>query len=333
MMMKNLAKCVFSIAVLAACFAPRLGLAGLVGEPAPPLNVSQWLKGGPMDITPGTNIYVLEIWETHRTASQASVTNLNEIQRAFKDKGVVVLAVSDEPADQIKTFVEKEGTNIEFAVAGDNKRHTSLAYMKPIDERVIPFVFVVGTNGDLLWHGPPEKRVVETVLRLMISGQYDENRAKDLDLARHQMMQYLTLAGQGSDRTGPSGRVLLATRTNDVSLLCDMAHMIATYPKLKTRDFPLAADALDRAEQLSANSQTNLLKVQFTRAIVLFESGQQDEGLAKAKLLLDSAQTPFEKTNVQAVVQYMENRMAKEPKSGDAPAANTNQPAAHAGNL
>ena len=319
---------------MAACFAPCLGLAGLVGEPAPPLNVSQWLKGGPMDIAPGTNIYVLEIWETHRTASRASITNLNEIQRAFKDKGVVVLTVSDEPADQIKTFVEQEGTNIEFAVAGDNKRHTSLAYMKPIDERVIPFVFIVGTNGDLFWHGPPEKRAVETVLRLMISGQYDENHAKDLDLAHHQMNQYLMLAGQGSDRTGPSGRVLLAARTNDVVLLCDLAHTIAAYPKLKTRDFPLAADALDRAEQLSANSATNLLKVQFTRSIVLFESGQQDEGLAKAKLLLASAQNQMEKTNLQVMVQYMENRMSKQPKSGDASHADaTNQPAAHGGTL
>ncbi len=325
------------MAVMAACFAPRLVLAGLDGEAAPSLNVSQWLKGGPMDITPGTNIYVLEIWETHRTASRASITNLNAIQRAFKDKGVVVLAVSDEPADQIKAFVEQEGTNIEFAVAGDNKRHTSLAYMKPIEERVIPFVFVVGTNGDLFWHGPPEKKVIETVLGMMISGKYDENHAKELDLARHQMNQYLMLAGQGSDRTGPSGRVLLAARTNDVVLLCDMAHIIATYPKLKIRDFPLAADALDRAEQLSANSQTNLLKVHFTRAIVLFESGQQDEGLAKVKLLVASAQSDSEKTNLQSVVHYMEKRMSEQPqKSGDAshdaPVTNTNEPAAHAGN-
>jgi hypothetical protein len=66
---------------------------------------------------------------------------------------------------------------------------------------------------------------------------------------------------------------------------------------------------------------------------VLFESGQQDAGLAKAKSLLDSAQNPMEKTNLQEVVKYMERRISKEPKSGDAPATTTNQPAAHAGNL
>ena len=336
-MMKNLAKCGLSLAVMAACIAPRTGLAGLVGEPAPPLNVSEWIKGGPVEIKPGTNIYVLEIWETHRPASRASITNLNEIQRTFKDDGVVVLTVSDEPAGLIKDFVQQQGTNIDFLVAADTKRHTSLSYMKPIDERTLPFVFIVGTNGDLLWHGPPEK-VVNRVVNMIVTGKYDESHAKDLDLARHQMMQYVMLAGQGSDRTGPSGRVLLAARTNDVVLLCDMAHIIAAYPKLKTRDFVLANQALDRAEELSANSPTNLLKVQFTRSIVLFESGQHDEALAKARALLASAPTEFEKTNIQALVQNMENRLSAKgskmtnPSQTGPAVGNTNPPAGPAGN-
>ena len=123
-------KHVFPIVILLACLAPNIGLGGLVGEPAPPLNVSEWIKGKPVEVKAGTNIFVVEIWET-KSANSASITNLNEIQRRFKTNGVVVVAVSDEPAGKIKEFVQHDGSNIEYAVAADNKRHTSLTYMKP----------------------------------------------------------------------------------------------------------------------------------------------------------------------------------------------------------
>ena len=172
-------KHVFPIVILLACLAPNIGLGGLVGEPAPPLNVSEWIKGKPVEVKAGTNIFVVEIWET-KSANSASITNLNEIQRRFKTNGVVVVAVSDEPAGKIKEFVQHDGSNIEYAVAADNKRHTSLTYMKPIGQRGIPFVFVVGTNGDMLWHGTPRQKLGE-VLAEITAGRFDEKLAAKRD--------------------------------------------------------------------------------------------------------------------------------------------------------
>jgi hypothetical protein len=57
-------KFVFPFVVLMACLAPNIGLGGLVGDPAPPLNVDEWIKGQPVQVKPGTNIFVVEIWET-----------------------------------------------------------------------------------------------------------------------------------------------------------------------------------------------------------------------------------------------------------------------------
>src|ERR1039458_9323114 len=189
----NMIKYVFPIVVLMAGLAPNIGLGGLVGDPAPSLNVSEWIKGQPVEVKPGTNIVVVEIWNTTSAANRACITNLNDLQRRFKTNGVVVVGISDEPAEKIKEFVQHDGANIEYAIAADNRRHTSLSYMKPVDQRGIPFAFVVGTNGDLLWHGAPERGLGE-VLDLITSGQYDENHAAKVDIAWHQMGQYLALA-------------------------------------------------------------------------------------------------------------------------------------------
>ena len=79
---------------------------------------------------------------------------------------------------------------------------------------------------------------------------------------------------------GWRGRRLLAARTNDVAQLCEMAFQIATDPQIAKRDFALASAALDQAEKLPPTDST---RVAVTRAVVLFESGKQEEGLARAR--------------------------------------------------
>jgi alkyl hydroperoxide reductase subunit AhpC len=315
-------KHVFPLVVLMAGLAPNIGLGGLVGEPAPPLVVNEWIKGQPVEIKPGTNIYVVEIWNTPSLTCRAAITNLNDLQRRFKNNGVVVVGISDEPAEKIREFVQHDGTNIEYGIAADNRRQTSMSYMKPVGQRGIPYAFVVGTNGNLLWHGSPQRGLGE-ILDLITSGRYDAKRAEEMDLDWHQMGQYLALARQGNDRVGAAGRALLAARTNDVALLCDLAFQIATFPKLATRDFALAGEALDQAEKLAP---TNAVPVGITRGILLFESGKQDEGLARATQALASAQSPMEKTNIQAIMLTMEKRRNAEEKKGDQGLTKTNAP-------
>lgn len=323
--MNMIIKHVFPIVILLAGFAPNVGLGGLIGEPAPPLSVKKWIQGQPAEIEPGTNIYVVEVWRTTSPTCRASITNLNNLQRRFKTNGVVVMGISDEPAEKIMEFIQQSGTKIEYAIAADDKQKTVLSYMRPVGERIIPYVFVVGTNGYLLWHGIPQ-RGLDKVLDEMIAGQYDLGRAKKVDRAFRQMDQYLTMARQGGDQTVEAGRALLAARTNDVTLLCDLACTIATVPKLANRDFVLANEALDQAEKLSINSPTNITEVRIARAIVLFGSGKQDEGLALATQTLASAQSPIEKTNIQSLIRTMEKRKNGEEKTGGPAPGKTNAP-------
>jgi alkyl hydroperoxide reductase subunit AhpC len=310
-----MAKKMFLLVVLLAGFVPRAGLGGLIGKPAPPLVVQEWINGKPVEIKAGTNIFVVEIWRASSPAKLDIITNLNDIQKRFKTNGVVVVGISDEPVEKIKANIQHDGTNImniEFAIAADNRRKTSLAYMRPIGQAAIPCAFVVGTNGNLLWHGPP-LRGLDEALGLITTGQYDAERAGKIEVAAHQMEQYLNLVRKGDTRARAAGYALLANRTNDVELLSDMAYRIVTAPKAN-HDFALAGRALNQAEKLATT--TNMAPVMITRAVWLFESGRRDQGLTLATQAIASAQSPMDKTNALLCLHTMEIHLA---------AANTNQ--------
>ena len=116
---------------------------------------------------------------------------------------------------------------------------------------------------------------------------------------------------------------MLENRTNDMSLLCDLAFQIATAPKISKRDFALAGEALKQAEKLVT---TNKSQVMITQAVLLFESGKLDEGLTLATQALASAKSPKDTNNIQSCISTMKTRQAA-MKSGQ---SNTNQSSAAA---
>jgi peroxiredoxin len=294
------------LVVLIAGLAPGIVFGGDIGDPAPPLEVKEWIKGNPVEIKPGTNIFVVEIWQSSLPACRACITNLNNIQKSFQSNGVVVVGISDEPADKLKQFVQQSGTPIDYWIAADNKRQTGLSYMRPVNERAVPYAFIVGTNGTLLWRGYPSGSL-EKALKYVVAGEYNEARAAKDEVANYQMHEYLLLAQRGDFRAKAAGTRLLANRTNDPSLLCDMAYQIATTPHLAIRNFALAGTALDQAETLET---TNKASVMITRAVWLFESGKRDAAMLLATQALASAQSPHAKSNVQFFLRTMEARVA-----------------------
>jgi peroxiredoxin len=280
-------------------------LAGLIGEPAPPLAVKEWIQGSSFEVKPGTNIFVVEFWSSMVPGNSACVTNLNAAAYNFRTNGVTVVGISDEPVEAIKKYMQAEGTNIQYAVAADDHRKTSISYLAPIKQRALPFAFIVATNGVVLWHGHP--LAVNKALGLITTGKFRMELAEKYEVASHQMEQYLSLARRSDTRTKAAGAALLKNRTNDVSLLCDLAYVIST-ERLPKRDFSLAGEALDQAEKIA--SDTNRPSVMSIRAAWLFASGKQNEGMALATQALASAQSPASQNSIKLLVHSMESQLA-----------------------
>jgi peroxiredoxin len=303
---------------LITCLAPVSSFAEKLGDPAPPLTVMEWIKGKPVQIKAGTNIYVL-VFCTLSRANDFALTNLSNLQTIYQDKGVVVVAISDEPAEQLKAFVQLKEAKIEFAVADDNASRTMINYQQAFEQVALPRAYVVGKDGKVLWHGHPLLDGLGDVVDEITSGRYNLKQTQKRIVAAEMMEKYLALARQDDTNSVMAGRILLTIRTNDAAGLCDLASQIATDPFIVKRDVALASAALDRAEQLGA---MNITDIAVDRAILLFQTGKEEEGLARARQALASAQSPDAKDEAQICVRAMETRLA---------AAKTNQITAPAG--
>ena len=303
---------------LMACFAPVSSFADKLGDPAPPLTVMEWIKGKPVDFKAGTNIYVL-VFCTLSRANEFAITNLNNLQKIYQNKGVVVVAISSEPVEPLKTFVQLKGAEIDFTVAADDDaRKATTSYQQAFKQMMLPRAYVVGKDGKVLWLGHPLRDNLGEVVDEITSGRYNLEQTQKNIIAKEQMEQYLALARQDDPRTAKAGRIMLTLRTNDAPALCNLAFQIASDPYIEKRDVALASEALDRAEQLAT---TNTTDIAVNRAILLFQTGKQAEGLAKARQALASAQTKEDKEEAQANLRAMEVRLAA------AKASQTNAPA------
>jgi peroxiredoxin len=289
-----------------------------LGDPAPPITVKEWIKGNPVQIKAGTNVYVL-VFCTLSRANEFAITNLNSLQKKYQDKGVVVVAISSEPVEPLKEFVQLKGAEIDFTVAADDDaRKMTASYQQAFKQMMLPRAYIVGKDGTVLWLGHPLRDDMGIVVDEIASGRYNLEQEQKKIIAREQMEQYLALARQDDPRTAKVGRLMLTLRTNDAPALCDLAFQIATAPYIEKRDATLATAALDRAAQLTT---TNATEIAVDRAILLFQTGKEEEGLAQARKALTAAQGDDDKREANTCIRAMEARLAA------AKASQTNAPA------
>jgi thiol-disulfide isomerase/thioredoxin len=138
--------------------------------PAKPLSIEQWVKGGPVNLAEGKGktVYLVEFWATWCPPCGESVPHLSEIQQKYKDKGLVVVGVSSEGAEEVKAFVNEMGSNMNYVVAVDQNEQTTMDYMEANWINTIPHAFLVDANGMIVWHGSPLDDDMEQALAKLL---------------------------------------------------------------------------------------------------------------------------------------------------------------------
>lgn len=142
------------------------------GSKAPALKVAEWVKGDPVVEFKTGKVYVVQFWATWCSASRRAIPRLHNLQQKFEDD-LRVIAVSavdaeGESLSRVRRAVQAGGRRINYAVAFDDRRHTTRAWMDAAEERTIPTAFVVDRSGTVVWIGNP----------LWPSGEFEDAVAK-----------------------------------------------------------------------------------------------------------------------------------------------------------
>jgi len=190
---------IFTLTTVAALTLAATGVyADQIGDKAKALDVSEWVKGQPVDVTDGKNVYVVEFWATWCSPCTASIPHLTGLQKEYKDKNVVFVGISMEDLKTVKPFVEEQGEKMDYTVVLDSATQSYKNYMTAFGQVGIPCAFIVNKEGRVAWAGHP--MVIDKILAEIVDGTYDLDKAIKDDELRAKLYNLLAAFNKSSDK-------------------------------------------------------------------------------------------------------------------------------------
>ena len=173
----------------------------MVGDPAPALSVSRWLKGSPVARFEPGQVYVVEFWATWCGPCVRGIPHLTELQERFAGKVQVIgVDVWEPETAKVEPFVKEMGARMEYSVAMDDapappadcdnatkwsseNGKTSLAWLHASGwhKEGIPVAFIVDAQGRVAWIGGPQQ--LDESVASVVAGRWD--LARETQTYRH----------------------------------------------------------------------------------------------------------------------------------------------------
>jgi thiol-disulfide isomerase/thioredoxin len=133
-----------------------------MGDPAPRLTVSNWVKGPQIGKFMPGQIYIVEFWATWCGPCLQAIPHLNELKKQYGDKITVIGVASSERGDStaeklqgVAEFVERGNPPMEYSVAFDDSPSMNTDWLEASEARGIPTTYVIDARGRVAFIGHP----------------------------------------------------------------------------------------------------------------------------------------------------------------------------------
>jgi thiol-disulfide isomerase/thioredoxin len=149
-----------------------------VGDKAPELKSSKWIKGTPIEKFEKGRIYVIEFWATWCGPCKMNIPHLTEMAHKYKDLVTIIgMDGSEKAASQgekekiVSDFVSQMGDKMDYNVVLDSEDHYMFTnWMQAAGQTGIPCAFIVNKDNIVNWIGHPMS--AEKVLDRLVKGEY-----------------------------------------------------------------------------------------------------------------------------------------------------------------
>lgn len=172
-----------------------------VGDPAPELKVSKWVKGEAVAGLEKDRTYVVEFWATWCGPCKASIPHLTQMAHEYTNVTFIGVDVWEQGADKDATvakFVKQMGDKMDYHVAMDtDDTFMTENWMKAAGQNGIPAAFLV-QNGKVVWIGHPMAGL-EANLKDVSAGSFDLEKSKKRADAQKKIEAFYAKAMEGGD--------------------------------------------------------------------------------------------------------------------------------------
>ncbi len=163
-----------------------------IGDPAPALDVEEWVGGEAVTIKPNT-VYVVMFWESMTSSdhidseTEKSISQLRKLYELYGGRGLVLIVISSDDPDRLKSMVPSKRSGGGFNLAADRRSATHRAWVREAGIAKLPVGFIVG-KSKIMYIGRPRDADFINILIQVLTGRYDpqlqEEAQPKLDSAR-----------------------------------------------------------------------------------------------------------------------------------------------------